>query len=131
MTPTIEDIREEKGIAPDVGPSGKDKGKDAEETELEKEQGTEDPLNNEEVEEESLFIIKKRILTKLTMSTRQKHKANKSKGAITLSLTDGDINEIGDKVQEVTLETWDKIYNNYIMLLAYVQQGIAELRALS
>jgi len=53
MTPTIEDIETKKDTAPDAGPSGKDKGKYAEETEPEQELGTEDPLSDEEEEEES------------------------------------------------------------------------------
>ena len=63
-------------------------------------------------------------------SARKKRKVDKSKGAIPLVLTNGDINKIGDKFHKVKIETWDKIDNLYRALLVDVQQGILELKAL-
>lgn len=41
-------------------------------------------------------------------------------------LNDGDIDEIGVKVQETTVETWDGIDDHY----GVIQQGIAAFKAL-
>lgn len=65
------------------------------------------------------------------VSARKKHKAYKSKGIIPLLLTDGDINEIREKVQEVTTETWNKVDGHYRMLLTDIQLGIAKLTVLA
>lgn len=61
---------------------------------------------------------------------RKKQKADKSRGSIPLVLTDGDIHEISEKVQEVTTKNWDRIDDFYKEILTLVQQGIAELKAL-
>lgn len=64
-----------------------------------------------------MFIIKKRIPTTPTVSARKKQKVDNYKGAIPLILIEGDIDEIGDKVKEVTIETWERINNHYRVLL--------------
>lgn len=52
-----------------------------------------------------------------TSSTIKNQKVEKYKGTIPLALTDGDIDEIGDKVQEIIVETWGRIDNHYKVLL--------------
>ena len=113
MTPSVEDIATKKDTAQHVGPSGKyneqdtekDARKETEGTEKEHQQGGQDPPNDVELED-SPFIIKKRVPAVTTMSPRKKQKVDRSKGAIPLVLTDGDVDEIGEKVKQVTTDKW-------------------------
>lgn len=50
---------------------------------------------------------------------------------MSLVLTKGEIDEIGEKVQEVIAETWNKVNGRYKMTLTYVQHGIVELKVLA
>lgn len=61
---------------------------------------------------------------------RKKKKAVNPKGVETLFLTDGDIDEIIYKVHEITVETWDRIDDQYRMILIEVQKGITKLKTL-
>ena len=51
------------------------------------------------------------------MGTWKKEKARKSKGVILLVFIEGDINEIGEKVQEVTTKSQNKVDDHYKMIL--------------
>lgn len=46
-------------------------------------------------------------------------------------LTDGDLDEIGEKVQDVIAQSWRKIENCYGALLTRVEQSITELKLLT
>jgi len=47
-----------------------------------------------------------------------------------LTLTDGDLDEMCEKIQEVTIESWNKIEDCYSALLIGVEQSITKLKIL-
>jgi len=122
MSPPSEDVGIEKGTPQDAGMSGKDTENEQgmEETEPEQEHGTYEPLNDERVSEESPFIIKKMVPTTTMSCLRKKQKVDKSRGVTPVLLTNGEIDEIGEKVEEVTTETWDIIDDHYRMILVEI-----------
>lgn len=103
-----------KGTAQSVGMRKKDAEVGTEET------GWDQEHEEVEVSQDSPFIIKMRL--------RTKKKVDKSKGVVLLIVTDGDIDEIAEKVQEVNAETWNKI-DDCCKAMEEVQQGFAELKA--
>jgi len=68
--------------------------------------------------------------SKTSPRSRKKQKVDKSKGTLPMVLTDGELNEIGDKVKEATMESWRKIEDHYSALLRSVEKSIIELKIL-
>ena len=96
----------------------KETKKDDEATEgIEQEQCDQDPLTDIEPVD-SPFIMKRRIPP--TSSAKTKHMSNRSKGMELMVLTEGDIDEIGDKVLHITEDVWGKIEDQYKDLLKEV-----------
>lgn len=62
------------------------------------------------------------------MKIKKKQKADKMKYITPMVLTNGGLEQIGDRIQEVTAESWNKWEDIYSALLTSVQEHIAELK---
>jgi len=73
---------------------------------------------------------KKKMQSKTSMRRRKKQKENKFKGTMPLVLTEGDLDETEEKLQQVTVDSWNKTEDLYDTLLIGVEQSIAKLKIL-
>lgn len=49
---------------------------------------------------------------------------------VSLVLTNGDIDKIAEKIQEINMKTWDKIDDRCKAILVEVKKGIVEIKVL-
>ena len=63
--------------------------------------------------------------------TKNKQKVDKTNGITLIFVTEGDLDKIRDKIQEVMEESWNKLEDCYDTLLIGVKECIAELNILA
>lgn len=129
-TPTKEDMTQ-FGEA-----SGKDK--DEKESEQEEQQGPEDPLGGDEqnieskkTEPDPTVTEKRKAHAKAATRSKRKDKVDKTKDKTPLILTNGDLDHIGDKIQEAMTKSWNNLEDHYTSLLTSVIECIEKLKTLA
>lgn len=72
---------------------------------------------------------KRKVEGEATSMKKKKQKADKAKDIMVL--TEGDLGQIGDSIQEETTESWNKVEDCYDALMTSVIKRIAKLKILA
>lgn len=116
------------------------KDKDAKESKQEEQydEGDEDPLEGDDqkkvcknVETNQVVTKKRKVHTEASTRRKKKQKIDKTKGIILVVLNDVDLGQIGDTIQEETMESCNTLEDLYATLLTSVEEFIAELKILA
>lgn len=115
--------------------SEKDKDEEEVEHEEQDEKGHKDPLGGNEhkkepknIETDPYVTEKRKVGTKASKRSKNKKKEDNTKDITSFILTDGDLDQIREIIQETMIESWNKLQGRYDVILSGVKDHNVELK---